>query len=109
MPELSAIVSWDPERKKPVVSPDPIVVPLDLGSTTIEWTCDKTIADFEITGLDPTVFLGPAVTNPVRKYSTTDKNKSRGTYHYHVKGKEAGSGKIGEHDPRIENGGGPTS
>lgn len=109
MLEFPAVVSWDPDRKKPFVKPDPIVVPLGLGAATIHWTCDETITDFEITGLDPNVFTAPAVTSPVKKYSTGDKNMNRGTYSYHVKGKHAGSGRVGEHDPKIENGGGVTS
>jgi hypothetical protein len=106
MPQIPATVSWDSQNNVPVVSPDPINVPLANGATVIQWTCDSTVTNFQIAGLDPTVFTSPATTSPVTVFTSTDRNQGPGTFDYTVTATHAASGKSAKHDPRIVNGGG---
>jgi hypothetical protein len=105
MPQISATVSWDSQNNIPVVIPDPILVPTANGATVIQWTCDDTITNFQIAGLDPSQFTTPATSHPVTVFTSTDRNTNVGTYNYTVTATQA-SGNVAEHDPRIENGGG---
>ncbi len=109
MPQVDAVVSWNTTSNGPVVSPDPIPVPLANGATVIHWTCDSTVSSFQITGLDTSVFTVPASSNGGKVTNSTDRNQGPGTYSYNVSAVEATSGKVAMHDPRIENGGGPIS
>jgi hypothetical protein len=108
MPQISATVSWDSKKNVPVVSPNPILVPVANGATVIQWTGDSTITNFQISGLDSSMFTVPATSGPVTEFTSTDRNTGVGTYKYTVTATHT-SGKTAKHDPRIENGGGPTS
>lgn len=108
MPQISATVTWDAKKNVPVVSPNPILVPVANGATVIQWTSDNTITDFQISGLDSSMFTVPATSGPVTEFTSTDRNTGIGNYHYTVTATHA-SGKTASHDPRIENGGGPIS
>jgi hypothetical protein len=108
MPQISATVSWDSQNNVPVVNPDPIMVLQSNGATAIQWTCDSTITNFQISGLDPSQFTAPATSGPVKVFTSTDRNTSVGSYSYTVTATHS-SGKTAKHDPKIENGGGPVS
>jgi hypothetical protein len=75
----------------------------------IQWTCDSTVTNFQIAGLDAAQFTSPATSGPVTVFTSTDRNTGVGNYNYTVTATHAVSGKSAQHDPRIVNGGGPTS
>ena len=107
MPQVDAVVSWSTTTNGPIVTPDPIPVPLANGATVIHWTCDNTITNFQISGLDTSVFTQPNSSGNGTVTNCTDRNNSVGTFNYNVTATHAQSGKTAAHDPRIENGGGP--
>jgi hypothetical protein len=106
MPQISATVSWDPQNNVPKVSPNPLYVALANGATVIQWTCDSSVVNFQISGLDPNVFTSPATSGPVTVFTSTDRNQGSGSYNYTVTATHA-SGRTAKHDPRIVNGSGP--
>jgi hypothetical protein len=107
MPQVNVTVSWDTQSSKPKPNLDPIMVPQANGATVIQWTADSTVASFQITGLDSGVFTAPQSSNGGKVSTSTDRNQNPATYSYTISGTQAGTGKVGSHDPRIENGGGP--
>ena len=76
--------------------------------TTAFNSTSRTITNFQISGLDSSMFTVPATSGPVTEFTSTDRNTGVGTYKYTVTATHT-SGKTAKHDPRIENGGGLTS
>lgn len=104
MPTVTATVTWDPQKNKPVVTPDPIPVPSSQGRTTLIWNADDTILSFEIDDLSTAEFSDGANTSP-KQFTAVDLNDTPGTYTYKVRATTHG-GLSAEHDPKIENGSG---
>ena len=105
MPPINVTVTWPANAPEPSVDVDPIVVPKGSGATVIRWTSGSGVSAMQIIGLPAEVF-SPATSNgTVPSFSTTDANRVAGTYSYTVSAVRSGGG-AGQHDPRIENGGG---
>jgi hypothetical protein len=102
MPQpIPATVTWDTTLNKGTVAD--ITVPSANGATVIQWTCDSSVANFTISGLDPNEFT-PAASNPdVTSFSTTDRDDTAQVYTYYVDATHAATGTRSRHDPKITN------
>jgi hypothetical protein len=104
MPPIKATVSLSAGQTQPKVVPDPIVVPEGNGATVIQWSCGENVIKLQITGLDATVFSPDSSNGMVTSFSTTDANRTPGTYNYNVAVTRATGATAGD-DPKIQNGG----
>ena len=105
MPPVNVTVTWPANAPEPSVDIDPIVVPKGSGATVIRWTAGTGVSALQIIGLPADVFSPPTPYGTVPNFSTTDANRVAGTYSYTVTAVRSGGG-AGQHDPRIQNGGG---
>ena len=105
MPPVTVTVTWPANAPEPSVDIDPIVVPKGGGATVIRWTSGTGVSALQIIGLPADVFSPPTSNGTVPNFSTTDANRVAGTYSYTVTAVRSGGG-AGQHDPRIQNGGG---
>ena len=98
---ISVKVSWDTTLNKGTC-PD-ISVPKANGATMITWTCDTTVANFTISGLDDTEFNPASSNSDVTTFTTNDRGDVAGDYSYTVQATHALTGAKSSHDPKITN------
>ena len=109
MPQVSSHVSWDSQNNVPVVRSEPHLRARGQRRHGDSMDLRQHGHQFSDCRTRCLPVHSSATSGPVTVFTSTDRNTGVGNYNYTVTATHAVSGKSAQHDPRIVNGGGPTS